>query len=77
MEFTFKHVMIELQVLLVMFGSNIDIVNLLMLQKLRILHECLCFIELIKRVGESNKMWGLLSILSLFRKNSIIQKQEC
>ena len=41
----------------------------------RILHECSCFIEFIKRVVEKNQMRGLSSILSLFRKsliNSII-----
>ena len=32
----------------------------------RILHECSCFIEFIKRVGTRDKMRGLLSILSLF-----------
>ena len=31
-----------------------------------ILHGCSCFIEFIKRVGKSDKMRGLLSILSLF-----------
>ena len=35
--------------------------------KYRILHECSCFIEFIKRVGERDKMRGLSSILSLFR----------
>ena len=33
----------------------------------RTLHECSCFIEFIKRVGERDKMLGLPSILSLFR----------
>ena len=32
-----------------------------------ILHERSCFIEFSKRVGEEDKMRGLLSILSLFR----------
>ena len=39
-----------------------------------------CFIEFIKRVGKSDKMRGLPSILSLFRNefdNSIIQEHEC
>ena len=35
--------------------------------KKRILHECSCFIEFIKRVGKSDWMRGLPSILSLFR----------
>ena len=33
-----------------------------------ILHECSCFIEFIKPVGEKDKMRGLSTILSLFRK---------
>ena len=34
---------------------------------LRVLHECSCFIEFIKRVGKRDKMRGLSSIVSLFR----------
>ena len=35
--------------------------------KWRILHKCSCFIEFIKRVGKSDKMRRLSSILSLLR----------
>ena len=40
------------------------------------LHECACLIEFIICVGESDKMRGLLSILSLFCNEFKSLKQE-
>ena len=38
-----------------------------LMQIKRVLHECLCFIEFIKRIGERDKMRGLPRISSFFR----------
>ena len=47
----------------------------------RDVNECSCFIEVIKRVGESDKMRGMPSVLSRFCNesliNSITQEHKC
>ena len=48
--------------------------------KRNLVHDCLCFIELINELPKRDKMRGLPSILSLFRNafiNSIPQEHKC
>ena len=40
---------------------------ILLLQISRILHECSCLLNFLNELGKSDKIQGLLSILSLFR----------